>query len=213
MNIIICGPKWRNERIAIYLRQRGHTVMMDNERQILSDLDNGLTADLIISNGFAPIFKPHHVKKHNIINIHPASLPHGRGIYPNVWALYNGTAIGVSIHQIDEGIDTGDMLASDYMQHWELECRLNNPAETLQTFYDHLLRRAEYLFYATWPQIEDGTIVPYQQAPGGFQHYKNREQSEKLMGLFADRWATPIKIVHLAGQMAREITNAPVYGD
>ena len=54
MNIIICGPKWRNDRIAIYLRQRGHTVMMDNERQILSDLDNGLTADLIISNGFAP---------------------------------------------------------------------------------------------------------------------------------------------------------------
>ena len=212
MNIILLGPTWRNAEIAVYLTKRGHNVMQSNVRDMLRCFDEGLSADIVISNGYAPIFKPHHVNKMNIINIHPAALPRGRGIYPNVWALYEGHAIGVSIHQIDEGIDTGDLLASDYMQHWELEFRLNNPQETLQTFYSHLLRRVEVLFYHTWPSIEDGSILPYKQEPGGFQYYRNRAESEKLMKMFPDRWDTPIKLVKLAGEHMRKMDEQLHFG-
>ena len=173
MKILVLGPTWRNAEIAVYLTKRGHTVLPCNKEYSFVQLQL-LNPDLIISNGYAPIFKPDVVNRFNIINIHPAALPRGRGIYPNVWALYEGTAIGVCIHQIDEGIDTGDLLASDYMQHWELDYRLDNPQETLQTFYTHLLRRVENLFYHTWPSIEDGSILPYKQEPGGFRHYRNR---------------------------------------
>ena len=211
MKILVLGPTWRNAEIAVYLTKRGHTVLRCNKEYSFVQLQL-LNPDLIISNGYAPIFKPDVVNRFNIINIHPAALPRGRGIYPNVWALYEGTAIGVCIHQIDEGIDTGDLLASDYMQHWELDFRLDNPQETLQTFYTHLLRRVENLFYHTWPSIEDGSILPYKQEPGGFRHYRNRMESDKLMRMFPDKWDTPIKLVKLTGEKMREMDEQLHFG-
>lgn len=42
------------------------------------------------------------------INVHPALLPHYRGINPFIWPLVHGCAeTGVTVHQISEGIDTG----------------------------------------------------------------------------------------------------------
>ncbi|MDZ7705948.1 MAG: formyltransferase family protein [Trueperaceae bacterium] len=42
------------------------------------------------------------------INVHPALLPHYRGINPFVWPLVHGRAeTGVTVHQISKGIDTG----------------------------------------------------------------------------------------------------------
>ena len=203
MKILVLGPTWRSAAIDIYLTKRGHTVMQSDDKYSLMDLQI-INPDLIISNGYAPIFKPDVISRFNIINIHPAALPRGRGIYPNVWALYKGYTVGVCIHQIDEGIDTGDLLASDFMQHWELDFRLDNPQETLQTFYSHLLRRVENLFYRTWPKIEDGSIIPYKQEPGGYQYYRNRKESEDLMSMFPDRWDTPIKLVKMTGEKMRE---------
>ena len=211
MKILVLGPTWRNAAITVFLTKRGHTVLSCNQKYSFFQLQLW-NPDLIISNGYAPIFKPDVVNRFKIINIHPAALPRGRGIYPNVWALYEGTAIGVCIHQIDEGIDTGDLLASDYMQHWELDFRLDNPQETLQTFYSHLLRRVENLFYHTWPSIEDDSILPYKQEPGGFRHYRNRMESDKLMKMFPDKWDTPIKLVKLTGEKMREMDEQLHFG-
>lgn len=45
------------------------------------------------------------------INIHPSLLPFYRGPAPTAWALEQGeTHFGITIHKIDEGIDTGDIL-------------------------------------------------------------------------------------------------------
>ncbi len=46
-----------------------------------------------------------------IINIHPGLLPYNRGNYPNVWSIIDGTPSGVTLHYIDEGLDTGDIIA------------------------------------------------------------------------------------------------------
>lgn len=41
-------------------------------------------------------------------NLHPSLLPKYRGVHPVSWALINGeTETGVTLHQIDAGIDTG----------------------------------------------------------------------------------------------------------
>lgn len=41
------------------------------------------------------------------LNMHPSLLPHGRGKDPNFWALADGEPAGVTIHHVDEGIDSG----------------------------------------------------------------------------------------------------------
>ncbi|MBF8277133.1 MAG: methionyl-tRNA formyltransferase [Candidatus Brocadiaceae bacterium] len=55
------------------------------------------------------------IPKHGVINIHFSSLPKYRGCYPIAWALLNGEQeIGVTVHYIDAGIDTGDII---YQEH------------------------------------------------------------------------------------------------
>lgn len=49
---------------------------------------------------------------HGAINLHLSLLPRYRGCYPVAWAIINGERkAGVTLHYIDEGIDTGDIIA------------------------------------------------------------------------------------------------------
>ena len=48
------------------------------------------------------------------INIHPSMLPAYRGPVPTAWAIENGeTNFGITIHYMDQGIDTGDILVQE----------------------------------------------------------------------------------------------------
>ena len=199
------GPRWRNEALALWLTQRGHSVLIDDGRkndQYFLDTN----PDYIISNGYGPIFTGRVVRAFwgRIINVHPAALPWGRGIYPNVWALFEGHPIGVTVHLIDEDVDTGELLDVEFMPRYERDWRISNPNETLQTFYSHLLRRVEALFKRTWERIEAGSCQPFSQEPIGYNPYKNRAQSEELMRRFPDGWDTPVAIVKLAGENLRD---------
>ena len=52
--------------------------------------------------------------KHGCINLHVSLLPKYRGSAPVQWAVLNGdTETGVSIMQMDEGLDTGDVLVCE----------------------------------------------------------------------------------------------------
>src|SRR5204862_2560657 len=59
------------------------------------------------------------------INAHYGLLPRYRGMNVAEWSVYNGDPAGVSIHVVDPGIDTGDILASE-------EIPLD-PSETFQS--------------------------------------------------------------------------------
>ncbi len=45
------------------------------------------------------------------LNIHPSLLPAYRGPTPLFWQLRDGATTGVTVHHLDEGLDTGDMAA------------------------------------------------------------------------------------------------------
>ena len=46
------------------------------------------------------------------INMHPAYLPEEKGCFPTIWAiLKDKKRTGYTIHYMDEGIDTGDIIA------------------------------------------------------------------------------------------------------
>ena len=51
------------------------------------------------------------IPKLGCVNVHPSLLPKYRGMVPTAWAIMNAEKeTGVTIHLMDEGIDTGDIL-------------------------------------------------------------------------------------------------------
>lgn len=70
--------------------------------------------DLIISAYFSQILKKPilNIPKIGVLNIHPALLPDYKGAMNYFWVLKNGeNKAGVTVHWIDEGIDTGEIIA------------------------------------------------------------------------------------------------------
>jgi methionyl-tRNA formyltransferase len=82
------------------------------------------------------------------INLHISFLPFNRGTYPNVWSIVDGTPAGVTLHYIDEGVDTGDIIAQTPV-HVE-------PVDTGASLYRKLELAALELFKQQWPRIREG---------------------------------------------------------
>ncbi len=73
-----------------------------------------LRPELVVVVAYGLILPPEvlAVPKHGCINLHVSLLPKYRGAAPIQWAVINGEEeTGVSIIQMDEGVDTGDVLA------------------------------------------------------------------------------------------------------
>jgi methionyl-tRNA formyltransferase len=125
-----------------------------------------LNPDIAISGLFGYILKSSFLQllPGGCINVHPAFLPYNRGAYTNVWSIVEQTPAGVTIHYIDEGIDTGDIIA-------QVEVPVE-PIDTGESLYRKLEHSSIHLFQQTWPQIEAGQ-VQHQTQPtyGGTHHY------------------------------------------
>jgi methionyl-tRNA formyltransferase len=70
--------------------------------------------DLILSIRFSLIFRKHLIDlpRHGIINVHPGRLPAYGGLYaPFRQMMAEEPRLGCTVHFIDEGIDTGPILA------------------------------------------------------------------------------------------------------
>jgi len=107
-------------------------------------------ADLAVSALFRNILRAPFLSlfPRGCINVHPAYLPYNRGVYPNVWSIVDKTPAGVTVHYIDEGLDTGDIIAKQEI--------VIEPADTGSSLYGKLERAALELFQRTWPLIEAG---------------------------------------------------------
>ena len=88
------------------------------------------SADLAIISSFHRILEKKHLDRfHRVINIHPSLLPEYKGATPTNWMVRNAEQIvGLTAHQVDEGIDTGPIL---------FQRRVLNPY-----LNDHQLRKA-----------------------------------------------------------------------
>jgi methionyl-tRNA formyltransferase len=49
--------------------------------------------------------------RHGFVNTHPSLLPYNRGKHYNFWALVEQAPFGVTLHRVDAGVDTGDIIA------------------------------------------------------------------------------------------------------
>ena len=116
-----------------------------------------------------------------IINLHPSFLPWNRGYHPNYWSLKEKTPFGVTIHYIDEGIDTGNLLVQTRL--------FFNEGDTLKTTYDRLRLAMIGLFEVYWPLIRLGKLPDSPQEKNtGSIHFK--KDFEKTFSTLKDGWDT-----------------------
>lgn len=67
---------------------------------------------LFLSLEFDQIVNPKKFQTKKLYNIHFSNLPSYKGMYTSVMPLINGENMcGVTLHKIDDGIDTGDIIA------------------------------------------------------------------------------------------------------
>jgi len=125
--------------------------------------------DIGISILFDYIFKPElfSILPQGIINLHPSYLPYNRGQYPNVWSIIDGTPSGVTLHYIDEGIDTGDIIAQKEVPV--------EPVDTGETLYRKLERASIELFKETWSQIKAGEAPRMAQKSEAGTYHRTRD--------------------------------------
>ena len=84
------------------------------------------------------------------VNFHPAYLPINRGWFPHVHSIVDGSPLGVTLHRIEDGADTGAV----WVQR-EIELR---PSETAKDIYIRLQREIVEMFKDNWESIIDGSI-------------------------------------------------------
>ena len=108
------------------------------------------------------------------LNLHPSLLPYNRGNYPNVWSIVEGTPAGVTLHYIDIGIDTGDIVAQREV--------VVEPVDTGETLYRKLEIASLDLFIDTWPLVASGNApkTPQTKAGGTYHRRKDTESIDHI---------------------------------
>ena len=115
-------------------------------------------ADIFVVAAFGQILSKEilEMPKFGCVNIHASLLPKYRGAAPIQWAVIDGEEkTGITIMQMNEGIDTGDILLQE-------EVFLDSK-ETGASLFDKLAVCGAELIVKALPLIEAGEIVPVAQ--------------------------------------------------
>ena len=115
-------------------------------------------ADIFIVAAFGQILSEEilNMPKYGCINIHASLLPKYRGAAPIQWVILNGEKeTGITIMQLDKGVDTGDMLMRQTV--------VIDERETGDSLRDKLGEVGAELIVKALPLIEKGELSPKKQ--------------------------------------------------
>ena len=118
-------------------------------------------ADVFVVAAFGQILSKEilEMPRYGCINIHASLLPMYRGAAPIQWAILNGEKkSGVTIMQMDEGLDTGDMLLSG-------EVAIED-TDTADSLHDKLSELGADLIVDALSKLEKGEITAVPQPEG-----------------------------------------------
>ena len=129
-------------------------------------------ADIYIVAAFGQILSREilEMPRFGCVNIHASLLPKYRGAAPINQCILDGEReTGVTIMQMDAGIDTGDILTQKKV--------IIEDKETAQSLFDKLAQAGAELIVETLPMIEKGEITPVRQDERLASHVKMMDKS------------------------------------
>ena len=135
-----------------------------------------LDLDLILLAWWPYILKEDLIRLPRIgcLNFHPSYLPYNRGKHYNFWSLVEENPFGVTIHWVNEGIDSGDIAFQSLIpKTWE---------DTGETLYLKAQQEIVRLFKENFPNIKAGDIPrkPQDTSLGGFHYAKELEEASRI---------------------------------
>lgn len=172
--------------LAKWLRNKGEAVFSARNKIDVAYLRK-IRPEMIISFNYRYKLPLHIIKypSRGAINLHISYLPYNRGADPNIWSFLENSPKGVTIHFMDEGIDTGDVLFQEKMD-------FNREKETLESTYNILQIKIKDLFKKNWARIKNSDFTAKQQKfNSGTCHFKR--DRIKFEDLIRDEgWKTPV---------------------
>lgn len=141
-------------------RQKG--IPLFDESEFTVDSIRKLSPDAILVVGYRKIIPNEtlEIPKQGIIALHASLLPKYRGQAPLNWAIINGeNKTGITMFFMDEGIDTGDIIA-------QKETAIM-PDETIVEIKERIIKLAGELIKEYMPLIEGGTAPRFKQPTEG----------------------------------------------
>lgn len=144
--------------VKVVAEELGIPVFQPVKIREAKDMLEKTEADVCVVAAFGQIIPASilHMKKYGCINVHASLLPKYRGAAPIQWAVIDGEKeSGVTIMQMDEGLDTGDMLAKAIVPLDE--------KETGGSLFDKLSEAGGRLCVETLAKLEKGEITPEKQ--------------------------------------------------
>jgi len=134
------------------------SIVYDAAENVLAFADGlGIELDIGILAWWPKLIKPALQKRPlmGFINTHPSLLPHNRGKHYNFWALVEQSPFGVSLHMVDDGVDSGDIIAQRPIPYsWE---------DNGETLYAKAQESMVELFRDTYPGIRQLEFPRYKQ--------------------------------------------------
>jgi methionyl-tRNA formyltransferase len=131
---------------------------------------------LIVVAAFGQILRPEvlTLPQHGCVNIHASLLPRHRGAAPIQAAILAGdTETGITIMLMDEGIDTGPMLARRAIEI--------SPADTGGSLFEKLSVMGGELLLETLPRYLNGEIRPQPQPAEGATYAPMLKKEDGLL--------------------------------
>ena len=125
-----------------------------------------LRPDIGISAFFAFILRPElfEIFPHGCINLHSGYLPFNRGWHTNVWPIIEGSSAGATVHYVDSGVDTGDVISQ---RRFPVDL-----TDTGGVLHEKITRGLIELFKDTWPRIKDGSATRTAQNHSKATHHR-----------------------------------------
>lgn len=161
--ILLLSNNENSSSLLQWLSRKG-TVLFYSGRLNAAMLEK-IQPNLVISYNYRHIISPEAIKvvSGKIINMHISLLPWNRGASPNLWSIIDNTPKGVTIHVLDDGLDTGDILL-------QKELTFDEDKETLRSSYELLNYEIVKLLQDNWEYIWRGEWNPRKQLSGGSKH-------------------------------------------
>lgn len=188
MKILFLTNNAISEPLIEWLRAR-EAVTVHQDKLTMSDIGT-FAPDLIVSYSYRHILKREvlDTMPGRFVNLHISLLPFNRGADPNAWSCLDGTPKGVTIHEIDEGVDTGPILVQQAVaiDEWK---------ETLASSYGLLHEAIQALFIAHWDELRAGRVRGRAQAATGTFHRSDDFARIKDRLLGEEGWNVPIALL------------------
>lgn len=154
------GKQLQSPPVKILAEELGIPVFQPvkvREQQALDTLKTQ-KADIIVVVAFGQILPKEvlEMTPYGCVNVHASLLPAWRGAAPIQWAILAGDQVtGVTTMQMDEGLDTGDILLKKEIPI--------EPDETGGSLFDKLAEAGAALCVKTLAGLEAGSITPLKQ--------------------------------------------------